>query len=51
LRKLVQNSKNLEKDKPTEERREIIRMLEARIEATADDAGGSVRKLNLRPKE
>ena len=50
LRKLVQNSKNLERDKPTEERREIIRMLEARIEATPEDTGGSVRKLNLRPK-
>ena len=51
LRKLIQNSKNLEKDKPTEERREIIRMLEAKLAATPNDAGGSVRKLNIRPKK
>ena len=48
LRKLVENSKRFERDEPTDERREIVRMLEARL-ATADDAG-SVRKLDIRPK-
>jgi hypothetical protein len=49
LRKLIQNSQNLEKDKPTEERREIIRMLEAQLAATPNDAGGFVRKLDIHP--
>ena len=49
LRKLVENSKRFERDEPTDERREIIRMLEARL-ATADEKGGSVRKLDIRPK-
>lgn len=49
LEKLVQNSKNVMKSKPSKEREEIIRMLEDRL-ASPVNTPGSVRKLNIRPK-
>ena len=47
LEKLVQNSKNLMKSKPSKERQQVIRMLEDRLAAPISSPG-SVRRLYIR---